>query len=70
MKKDEINDDEILLKVGQVAKRLSCSPRHVYNLINDGWLSVFKIGGRNGYRIRLSKLEEFIQDREDNEGLL
>ncbi|HCY87845.1 MAG TPA: DNA-binding protein [Desulfobacteraceae bacterium] len=69
MVKDEIKDADILLRVDQVAKRLSCSGRHVYNLINQGILPGFKIGGRNGFRVRLSKLEEFILEREDENGL-
>ena len=69
MVKDDIKDANNLLKVHQVAKRLSCSTGHVYNLINQGVLPGFKIGGRNGFRIRLNKLEEFIREREDENGL-
>ena len=58
-----------ILNVNQVGKFLNCSRRHVYNLINLGDLPGFKIGGRGGVRVRESKLEEFLEKREQEEGL-
>jgi len=58
-----------LLTAKQVCERLSCSLRHVYNLIELGHLPAFKIGSRNGFRIRESKFEEFLKKREEEEGL-
>jgi len=64
-----IKSTDRFLNVEQVADRLNCSRRHIYNMINYGKIKAFKIGGRNGFRIRESVLEEFIRDREEAEGL-
>ena len=58
-----------ILNVNQVGKYLNCSRRHVYNLISLGELSGFKIGSGGGVRVRESKLEEFLEKREQEEGL-
>ncbi len=52
-----------LLNVEQIRKRLSCSRRHVYNLIEKGDLPAFKIGTRQGLRVKESKVELFLDGR-------
>ncbi len=59
-----------LLNVEQVRIILNCSRRHVYNLIEDGDLPGFKIGGRGGIRVRASKLDAFLEKREREDALL
>jgi len=49
-----------LLNVEQVRKRLKCSRRHVYNLIEKGELPAFKIGVRQGLRVKESQVELFL----------
>ena len=58
-----------LLNVNQVRERLNCSRSQVYNLINMGELPALKIGGRNGVRVKESKLEAFVDKREKEECL-
>ena len=64
---DNIKDR--LLNVEQVRTMLQCSRSHVYNLISMGDLSAFRIGGRNGVRVKKSILDGFIEKREQVEGL-
>ncbi|MCP3941687.1 MAG: helix-turn-helix domain-containing protein [Desulfobacteraceae bacterium] len=49
-----------LLNVEQVRKRLECSRRHVYNLIDRGDLPALKIGNRQGIRVKESAVEIFL----------
>lgn len=49
-----------VLTVKQVAARLNCSTRHVYNLINENSLKCFKIGVSNGIRVYESDLEKIM----------
>jgi len=58
-----------LLNVEQVKTMLKCSRSHVYNLISMGELSAFRIGERNGVRVKKSILEGFIKKREQVEGM-
>jgi excisionase family DNA binding protein len=48
-----------------VAETLSCTERHVYDLIVEGSLKAIKIGGR-AVRISEESLEEFIKNHEIN----
>jgi len=50
-----------LLNVEQVRKLLGCSRRHVYNLIEKGDLPAFKIGSRQGIRVKESQVELFLK---------
>ena len=50
-----------LLNVEQVRKMLNCSRRHVYNLIETGVLPAFKIGSRQGLRIKENQVIQFIE---------
>ncbi len=68
--KDKEEKRDRFLRVEQIHEILNCSRRHVYNLIEQGDLPGFKIGGRGGIRVRESKLEAFIAQREYEEGLL
>lgn len=53
-----------LLRVDQVAKRLNCSARHIYNLVERGDLEATCIGrGKKGIRIFETALNRFIEDR-------
>jgi excisionase family DNA binding protein len=49
---------EPLLKVEEVARRLGCSPRTVYNRVYAGELAVIKIGTLT--RFERSEVERFI----------
>ena len=69
MKTEQEKSDK-LLTVEQIHERLNCSRRHVYNLIEQGKLPGFRIGNKNGLRVRESNLEAFIQQRVYEEGLL
>ena len=51
---------EKFLYVHKVAKRLSCSNRHVYKLIRDGELKAIRLGTR-ALRITESSLESFVK---------
>jgi excisionase family DNA binding protein len=51
--------------INEVAKRLSCSPRTIRNLILSGVLKAIKIGTgpRAPYRIHESHIEDFIKEQ-------
>ena len=53
-----------LLRVSECAKRLNCSRKHVYYLIESAELAALSIG-RNGkgLRVRECDLNKFIEDR-------
>ncbi len=53
-----------LLNVEQVKSKLSCSRRHVYNLIDAGDLPALRIGKKHGIRVRLSVLNFFLNKME------
>ena len=51
-----------LLRVNQVAERLSVSKMGVYNLIHAGKLRSVRVGEKKGYRIEEAELEKFVVD--------
>jgi len=54
-----------LLKIWEVAERLSCSESFVYNAIADGSLKHFRLGqGQGGIRISEEQLAAYLADRE------
>jgi excisionase family DNA binding protein len=58
---------ESLLKVGEVAERLGCSVRTVYNQVYRGDLAMIKIGGLT--RFEVAEVERFIaSQRGDGDG--
>jgi excisionase family DNA binding protein len=58
---------ESLLKVGEVAERLGCSIRTVYNQVYRGDLAMIKIGGLT--RFEVAEVERFIaSQRGDGDG--
>lgn len=52
-----------LLSVHHVAKRLSCSNKTIYFMIQDGSLKAIRIG-KKALRITESSLIEFLESRE------
>ena len=52
-----------LICVSYVAKRLSCTRQHVYNLIRDGKLEAVRIGVR-GVRVKASSFLKFTSSRQ------
>ncbi len=61
-KKDAENP---VLTVKQVADRLGCSTRHVYNMINDNKLNSFKFGIEKGIRVYESDLVKIMNDQNE-----
>jgi len=54
-----------LMKVGDVAERLTCCPSHVYALIASGRLHCHRIGkGRGGLRVSDEQLAAFLKETE------
>ena len=47
----------------EVAALLGCSQTNVYALINEGLLSVVRVGSSKGYRVDTRDLEAFLRDR-------
>ena len=58
-------DEEELLTVEEVARRLKVNPKRVYKLIQDGELEATNIGGagRSIYRISLADFNSYLQSR-------
>ena len=56
---------EKYLYVNSVAKRLNCSKKHIYKLIQDGEIKAIRLGAR-ALRITESSLREFIEKNEIN----
>jgi excisionase family DNA binding protein len=58
-------DDEELLTVEEVARRLKVNPKRVYKLIQGGELEATNIGGagRSIYRISLADFNSYLQSR-------
>lgn len=54
-------NDEVLLSVEQVAKRLGVHKRTVLNWIHSGELVAFELG--KGFKISRSDLEDFMRRR-------
>lgn len=55
------------LNIDQVRERLNCSRSHVYNLIQAGKIDAFRLGSRNGLRVRDSEVRRFVRDQESRE---
>jgi excisionase family DNA binding protein len=67
-------DEEELLTVEEVARRLKVNAKRVYRLIQDGELEATNIGseGRNIYRISLTAFNDYLRSRKvkrDDKGL-
>ncbi|HLZ63103.1 MAG TPA: helix-turn-helix domain-containing protein [Ktedonosporobacter sp.] len=60
-----MTNDEELLTVEEVARRLKVNPKRVYKLIQDGELEATNIGGegRKIYRISLADFHKYLQSR-------
>jgi len=60
-----VTDEEELLTVEDVARRLKVNPKRVYKLIQDGELAATNIGseGRKIYRISLADFKQYLQSR-------
>ncbi len=58
-------DNEELLTVEEVARRLKVNQKRVYKLIQSGELEATNIGseGRNIYRISLADFNHYLQSR-------
>ena len=58
-----IKDKYLTLQI--VAEILSCTDRHIYDLIVEGALDAIKVGGR-AMRVSEKSLEEFIEKQKVN----
>jgi excisionase family DNA binding protein len=60
-----MTEDEELLTVEEVARRLKVNQKRVYKLIQSGELEAANIGGegRNIYRISLADFNRYLQSR-------
>lgn len=63
MEKPQVYRKVSMLTVREVGKRMGCSRRHVYNLIERGELPAFRYGGIRGLRVPEAGMEEFIARR-------
>lgn len=54
---DDIPD---LMCVQAAAGHLRCSPRHVYQLIQGGLLSAYRLGKRRGLRVTRKSVVEYV----------
>ena len=57
--------DDKGLTVAQVAGLLECSRSTVYNLMDSGQISFYKIGTSQGKRIRRSEVDRYKAEREE-----
>jgi excisionase family DNA binding protein len=57
--------DDQLYTVEEVASRLAVHPETVRKWIKNGELRATNLGGRAGYRIARSALEQFLREREE-----
>jgi excisionase family DNA binding protein len=57
--------DEPLYTVEEVASRLAVHPETVRKWIKNGQLRATNLGGRAGYRISRTALEQFLREREE-----
>jgi len=60
-----MTEDEELLTVEEVARRLKVNQKRIYKLIQSGELEATNIGseGRNIYRISLADFNRYLQSR-------
>jgi excisionase family DNA binding protein len=54
--------------VEDVARLLSVHPETVRNWIKSGQLKAIRLGGAAGYRITEEAFEQFLRERQDDEG--
>jgi excisionase family DNA binding protein len=57
--------DDTLFTVEEVAARLAVHPETVRKWIKNGQLRATNLGGRAGYRISRSALDQFLREREE-----
>jgi len=57
--------DDTLYTVEEVAARLAVHPETVRKWIKNGQLRATNLGGRAGYRISKSALDQFLREREE-----
>ncbi len=57
-------EDQNLLTVIEVAKRLRVTPEAVRRWLRAGQLKGFMLGDRGGWRVRAGEVESFISKRE------
>jgi excisionase family DNA binding protein len=57
--------DDTLFTVEEVASRLGVHPETVRKWIKNGQLRATNLGGRAGYRISKSALDQFLREREE-----
>lgn len=55
--------EDPVLTVKQVAERLNCTTRHVYNMINENKLGSFKLGSDKGIRVFESDLSKIMGEQ-------
>jgi excisionase family DNA binding protein len=60
-------DQDRALNIDQVRQRLNCSRSHVYNMIQAGKIDAFRLGSRNGLRVKESEVSRFVADQESRE---
>ncbi|MGD0275908.1 MAG: helix-turn-helix domain-containing protein [Syntrophales bacterium] len=51
------------ITVQKVAERLDCSVRHIYNLMQEGYFVIIKIGKDKGVRISEKSVNAFIESK-------
>ena len=56
-----------LVHVRRAAQILSCTERHIYNMIKSGKIKAIKIGPR-GTRVTKRSIEQFVTSRDEQEG--
>jgi len=60
-----VNKDDEVYTATEVAELLKCSLTTVYQLVADGQLKSFRLGGKLGqYRIRRFSIDEYIANKE------
>lgn len=52
-----------ILRVDEVAERLSCGKRTVYNLIESGELAAMRLGRTKGLRVSAEAVSHFLSRR-------
>ena len=57
--------DDQIYTVEEVASRLTVHPETVRKWIKNGELRATNLGGRAGYRISRTALEQFLREREE-----
>lgn len=64
--KEGHGDDEkrdAVMTVKEVCKKLKCGKTHIYNMINSGKLSVFKVGEKKGIRVYVRDVERIMEEQ-------